>query len=62
MEEEVVKRFQKFELSEGEEVGVSIENQDYKASQEECDRSLVGKLYGDKRVSYQGLKNTMTGL
>lgn len=62
MEEEVVKRFQKFELSEGEDAGVIIEKEDYRVSQEECERSLVGKLHGEKRISFQGLKNTMTGL
>lgn len=62
MEDEVVKRFQKFALSEGEEMGVSIEKEDYRVSQEECERSLVGKLHGKKKISYQGLKNTMTSL
>lgn len=62
MADEVVKRFQKFALSEGEDLGVIIEKEDYKGSQEESERSLIGRIHGEKRVSYQGLKNTMQGL
>lgn len=62
MEDEVVKRFQKFALSEGEDLGVFIDKEDYKGSQEENERSLIGRIHGENWVSFQGLKNTMKGL
>lgn len=62
MEDEVVKRFQNFDLSTGEDLGIFIEKVYFKGCQEGCERSLIGKIHGEKLVSFQGLKNTMTGL
>lgn len=62
MEDEAVKRFQKFDLLEEEDLGICIEKADIKTSQEECERSVIGKVHGEKHVSYQGLKNTITGI
>lgn len=44
MEDEAVKRFQKFALSEGEDLGIIID-EDYKGSQEESERSLIGRIH-----------------
>lgn len=56
-----MKRFQNFDLSKGDDVGICIDKEDFKACQDECDKSLVGKIHGDKHVSYLGF-NIMTGL
>lgn len=62
MGEEIVNRFQKFDPTADEEEGLFVEKKDFKISQEESERSLVGKIHRDKKVSYQGLKSTMTAL
>lgn len=60
MEGEIVNRLQKFQLVE-EEVGeIELEEGDIEFSKGECGRSLVGKIYGDKKVNFAGLCNTMT--
>lgn len=40
--------------------GVQIEETDIASSKEVCGRSLVGEIYDEKRVSFIGLRNTMT--
>lgn len=58
-----MQKFHQFHLSTGEEKGIAIEQEYFKFSHEECTRSLFGrKIHGERKGSYQGLKNTMTGL
>lgn len=54
-----MERLRRFQLSTEEVVGIEIEEVDVVDSKEECSRSLVGKIYGDKRVNFVGLRNTM---
>lgn len=54
-----MKRLRRFQLSIEKVVGIEIEEVDVKNSKEECSRSLVGKVYGDKRVNFVGLRNTI---
>lgn len=55
-----MERLRSFQLSTEEVVGVEIEEVDVVDSKEECNRSLVGKIYGEKRINFVGLRNTMT--
>lgn len=41
-------------------MGIELEEIDVGFSKEECGRSLVGKIYRVKRVSFVGLRNTVT--
>lgn len=51
-----------FKLSEKEEGGVVLSSQDIRNSQAQCDKSLVGKIFGGNTVNLQGLKQTMSML
>lgn len=53
---------QHFQLSVEEVKGVQIEENDIVSSKEIYGRSLAGKIYGGKRVSFVRLRNTMTAI
>lgn len=53
-------RLQKFNLQGEEDSGFHLEVGDVKTSQEECQRSLLGKIYGNKVANFTGLKNTLS--
>ncbi|KAK6114965.1 hypothetical protein DH2020_007234 [Rehmannia glutinosa] len=59
MESDIALKLQKFSLSVKEQLGVDIEDEDIVKSKDECKRSLFGKVLGNKKVNYTGLKNTM---
>lgn len=42
--------------------GVELEEIDVVFSKEECERSLAGRIYGDKQVNFVGFRNTMTAI
>lgn len=42
--------------------GVELEEVDVVFSKEECGRCLVGKIFGEKRVNFVGLRNTMNSI
>lgn len=56
MDADIVNRFQKFALSTGEDEGISLAKEDYKLSQVECSRGLLGKVHGVRQASFQGIK------
>lgn len=58
----MVKRFGNFQLSEQEGGAVALSLADTNKSRDECEGSLVGRIYGGKGVNYTGLKQTMTKL
>lgn len=60
MEGEIVNRLQKFNLWRRKQGESSWKEGDIEFSKNECKRSLVGKIYGDKKVNFVGLHNTMT--
>lgn len=62
MDLEVVKRLEKFKLSEKEGGEIELSAVDIKRSAEACERSLVGRIYGGNGVNFTGLKQTMTKL
>lgn len=62
MEENVMNKFQKFKLKEKKEAGVNLSDEDIFTRKEECARSLISKIFGEKVVNYVGLKNTLTFL
>lgn len=54
MELEILERRQRFKLKEKEKGGFHLDNEDVVTSIEECRRSLIGKLYGDKWANFTG--------
>lgn len=58
----MVKRFGNFKLSEREEVVVELNQCNVKKSKEDCEKSLVRKIFGDNPVNFTSLKQTMTQL
>lgn len=60
MEEEVVNRFSRFRLGEKEADGIDLEVLDIKQCRDECERSVLGKLWGGKAGNYTGLRNTFS--
>lgn len=62
MEEDLVNKFSKFWLKEKEAKGIVIGGEDIVSSKDECERSLLGKIWGNKAVNFIGLKNTMNYL
>lgn len=59
MESEVVDRLQKFQLVSEETDGIQLETADVNVSKEECNNSLIGKIFGDKGANFTGLQNTL---
>lgn len=53
---------QSFHLLAEEGVGIELEEKDVAFSKDECGRCLVGKFFGDKRVNFVGLRNTLTSI
>lgn len=51
-----MKRMEKFTLSEQEDGGVDLEIQDIEGSEDLCEKSLVGRIWGEYAVNYTGLK------
>lgn len=62
MDLEVLKRMEKFTLSEQEDGGVDLELQDVEGSEDLCENSLVGRIWGEYAVNYTGLKQTLSKL
>lgn len=57
MDEEVENSFSRFKLIGKEEEGFVLETKDVKQCREECERSLLGKIWGLKAANYSGLKS-----
>lgn len=51
----MVNRFLKFQLREREEDGVVLESGDFKSRVVDCERSLIGKIWGAKSANFSGL-------
>lgn len=62
MESEVLSRLQSFSLSSKETEGVEILECDVSIGLEEGHRSLIGKLFGDKKANFVGIKGAMMKL
>lgn len=62
MAEEMVNRFSKFQLLEKEDEGIQLNKVDIAQSAEECNRSLLGKVWGKKAANFTGLKSTLNQL
>lgn len=59
MDLNILNYFQNFKLGAEKDVGFQLELEVVQASTEECQRSLIGKLYGEKVANLTGLKNTL---
>lgn len=57
-----MKRLQRFQLSVEEVARVVLEEAGVVYSKRECERSLVWKIYGQKKINFVGLRNTMTAI
>lgn len=62
MELEILERLNRFQLGETEEGGFQLDSADVATSIEESSRSLIGKVFGDKRANFTGLKNMLGAL
>lgn len=62
MDRELLDRFHSFKLLEAEDNGLRLDPSDLQVSKEECIRSLIGRIYGDKAVNFTGLRNTLTSI
>lgn len=62
MESEVVELLKNFSLSRIEHQDVELENTDVKIGAEEGRRSLIGRVFGDKKANYLGVKSSMLKL
>ncbi|CAA0811291.1 Unknown protein [Striga hermonthica] len=59
MENDLANKLRKFALSEKEEEGIVISEEGIASSLQECVLSLMGKVYGEKKVNFHGLKATL---
>ncbi|CAA0834243.1 Unknown protein [Striga hermonthica] len=59
MAQDLEEKFLKFGLSEKEEEGLEIADADVAPTVSECKLSLLGKVYGDKKANFYGLKTTL---
>lgn len=62
MEDDMVNKFSKFKLIPQEADGVEIVVTDVEQRQDECERSLLGRVWGNKTANFIGLRNTLTPL
>lgn len=60
MEDEVLNSFSKFRLVVQEEEGIALDRKNVRKCEEECERSLLGKIWGVKLANFTGLKNTLS--
>lgn len=58
----MTERLRSFSLSTKESKGVDLAEEDIKAGVEEGRRSLVGRVYGDKKANFLGIKSTFMKL
>lgn len=62
MDAEVLEGLKMFALSGLEDQGVELGDEDVHIGVEEGQRSLIGKVFGEKRANFLGIKNTMLKL
>lgn len=62
MESDVLERLKSFSLSSREADGVEILEEDVSIGLEEGQRSLIGKIFGEKKANFVGVKGAMTKL
>lgn len=58
MNEKMVNRFSRLKLKGKEEEGISLEQKDVKFSKEECEKSLLGRIWEEKIANFTRLKST----
>lgn len=58
----MVKKFETFKLSDREIREVELNLGDIRKSRKDCEKSLVGKIFGNNTANFTGLKQTMTQL
>lgn len=56
IDEEMVTRFSRLKLKWKEEAGVELEQKDVRRSREECEDSLLGRIWGEKSANLTGIK------
>lgn len=62
MDLEVLEKLQNFTLSGVETQGIDLDEGDVKIGMAEGNRSLIGKVYGEKRANFLGIKSSMLKL
>ncbi|CAA0811315.1 Unknown protein [Striga hermonthica] len=59
MDQDITSKLQKFNLSGKEESGLSLSEEVVAMGIQDCNLSLIGKIYGEKKVNFSGLKTTL---
>lgn len=62
MESDVLERLKTFSLSVKETNGVELDEEDVSVGIEEASRSIIGKIYGDKKANLVGVRSTIMKL
>ncbi|KAK6160207.1 hypothetical protein DH2020_003588 [Rehmannia glutinosa] len=62
MEDGITERLQNFVFSKKETAGIDLDEKDIALSFKECSKSLVGKIFGTKKVNFIGLKSTLISI
>ncbi|CAA0823393.1 Unknown protein [Striga hermonthica] len=62
MDSDLIAKLQKFDISAKEESGVTLSEDDIVVGIQECSRSLIGKIYGEKKANLMGLKDTLRSI
>lgn len=60
MADEVLESFSRFKVISKEEEGIVIGKEDVRKCEEECGRSLLVKIWGNKQANFMGLKTTLS--
>ncbi|CAA0809678.1 Unknown protein [Striga hermonthica] len=62
MGDELSEKLKKFRLSEKEVNGLEISEDDFEVDLRDCKLSLIGKIYGEKKANFGGLKTTLSNI
>ncbi|CAA0831933.1 Unknown protein [Striga hermonthica] len=62
MEKEVMEKLLKFNLSAREELGIRLQEDDVTTGVQDCQTSLIGKIFGEKKANFNGLQTTLSSI
>lgn len=60
MDDEVLQKFGSFNLSSQEGIGFELQISDVNVGEEDCKKSMIWKVYGNKLANFVGVKNALT--
>lgn len=56
----MVNRLSRFKLKSENDEGIRLDQVDVKDAKEECERSLMGKVWGEKEANFSKIRNTFS--